>query len=177
MSFKDYLGPVLTVRVHSPTQGVIGVKLDHVVGGDPRTHIQLFPDDGPVSDVAFSKLDDQTTVLKSGDLTAEIKENPYTITFKSPTRILTESGFKHQALYHVPSVWTTQSASNSSVTAQDPLSNPNPEAPPPVVRYLNSELNISPGELIYGLGEQFGAFVKNGKKDFFLWCIALLKMG
>ncbi|KJA27453.1 glycoside hydrolase family 31 protein [Hypholoma sublateritium FD-334 SS-4] len=156
-------GPVLTVRVHSPTQGVIGVKLEHVVSGDPRTHIQLFPDDGPVSDVTFSKLDDQTNVLKSGDLTAEIKENPYSITFKSTTRILTESGLKHQALYHVPSVWTTQSASNSSVTAQDPVSNPNPKALPPIVRYLNSELNISPGELIYGLGEQFGAFAKNGQ--------------
>lgn len=101
-------------------------------------------------------------MLKSGDLTAEISENPYAITFKSPTRILTESGYKHQALYNVPSEWTTQSASHSSCTAQDPVSNPNPEPLPPIIRYLNAELNISPGELIYGLGEQFGAFVKNG---------------
>lgn len=29
-----------------------------------------------------------------------------------------------------------------------------------------TELNISPGELIYGMGEQFGAFVKNGTHSF-----------
>lgn len=55
-----------------------------------------------------------------------------------------------------------QSASYGSCLANDPASNPRPEVLPPVVRYLHSELKISPGELIYGLGEQFGAFVKNG---------------
>ncbi len=42
-------------------------------------------------------------------------------------------------------------------------SNPNPEPKPDIIRYLHTELNISPGELVYGFGEQFGAFVKNGK--------------
>ncbi|KAF9483773.1 alpha-glucosidase [Pholiota conissans] len=157
-------GPVLSVRVHSPTAGVIGVKIQHVLGEEPTTNIQLFPDDGPIPDVAFPTSDaGKNYVLKSGDLTAEIAENPYTITFKSPTRTLTESGYRHQAVYNVPSEWTTQSASHSSCTAQDPVSNPNPESLPPIIRYLNAELNISPGELIYGLGEQFGAFVKNGQ--------------
>ncbi|KDR73473.1 hypothetical protein GALMADRAFT_251161 [Galerina marginata CBS 339.88] len=155
-------GPLLSVRVHSPTQGVIGVKIEHVVHGDPTTNIRLFPDDAPVPDVALSK-DDIKYSLKTGDLTAEITENPYTITFKSPKRTLTEAGYKHQAVYDVPSQWTTQSASNSSCLTHDPLSNPNPKPFPPVVRYINSELNTSPGELIYGLGEQFGPFVKNGQ--------------
>ncbi|KAF8201474.1 alpha-glucosidase [Pholiota molesta] len=127
-------GPVLSVRVHSPTIGVIGVKIEHVVSEEPTTNIQLFPDDAPVPDVALSSSEDgKKHVLKSGDLTAEISENPYTIT-----------------LYNVPSEWTTQSASHSSCTAQDPVSNPNPEPSPPIISYLNAELNISPGELIYG---------------------------
>ncbi|KAF8911944.1 glycosyl hydrolases family 31-domain-containing protein [Gymnopilus junonius] len=130
-------GPLLSVRVHSPTQGVVGVSIEHV---SEKKHI-----------------------LKTGDLTAEITENPYTITFKSPKRILTEAGFKYQAVFEVPAQWTTHSASSSSCLAHDPISNPDPKPLPPVVRYINSELNTSPGELIYGFGEQFGPFVKNGQ--------------
>ncbi|CAA7267659.1 unnamed protein product [Cyclocybe aegerita] len=155
-------GPLLSVRVHSPTQGVIGVNIDHVVSEQPKTNIGLFPDDGPVPDVTLSK-EDKTHTLKTGDLTAKITENPYTITFKSPKQVLTEAGYKYQALYEVPSKWTTLSASQSSSLTTDPLSNPNPTPLPPIIYYINSELKTSPGELIYGLGEQFGPFVKNGQ--------------
>ncbi|KXN82537.1 Alpha-xylosidase [Leucoagaricus sp. SymC.cos] len=155
-------GPVLSVRVHSPTQDVIGVKIEHFASLDPRPNIQLFPDDPPVPDVKLSK-EGSDYVLSSGDLKAEITENPYAITFKSPERILTFAGPKHQAVLDVPSHWTNHSASNSSCLIHDPSSNPRPEPLPNVVRYINSELNMSPGELIYGLGEQFGAFVKNGQ--------------
>ncbi|KAJ3515567.1 hypothetical protein NLJ89_g1674 [Agrocybe chaxingu] len=155
-------GPLLSVRVHSPTQGVIGVKIDHIVSEQPKTNIRLFPDDGPVPDVALSK-DDKTHVVKTGDLTAEITENPYTVTFRSPKQVLTEAGYKYQALYEVPSKWTVLSASQSSSLTTDPLSNPNPTPLPPIIHYINAELKTSPGELIYGLGEQFGPFVKNGQ--------------
>lgn len=57
------------------------------------------------------------------------------------------------------------SASHGSCLANDPTSNPRPEVLPLVVRCLHSELNISPGELMYGLGEQFGALVKNGNNQ------------
>ncbi|KAF8803532.1 alpha-glucosidase [Phlegmacium glaucopus] len=156
-------GPVLSVRVHSPTQGVIGVKIEHIVHAkSPEPNIRLFPDVPPISDVNLQTTNNKHS-LKSGDLVAEITENPYTITFKSPTRVLTEAGVKYQAVYDVPARWIMQSASYGSCLANDPVSNPRPEALPPVVKYLHSELNISPGELIYGLGEQFGAFVKNGQ--------------
>jgi alpha-glucosidase (family GH31 glycosyl hydrolase) len=98
----------------------------------------------------------------TGGLGAEITKNPYTITFKSAQRTLTSAGPKHQALVEVPHQWTLNSASESSCMSTDRSSNPSPGIPPKSVRYMLSELNISPGENIYGLGEQFGAFVKNG---------------
>jgi hypothetical protein len=156
------LGPLLSVRVHSSTQGVIGVKIEHFSVRQQYPHIPLFPDVPPVKDVSL-KQTESIYSLTTGGLTAEITEKPYTITFKSPTRILTFAGEKHQALFDVPSRWTLSSASNSSCLALDPASNPNPAPLPPVVRYINSELNLSPGELVYGFGEQFGAFVKNGR--------------
>ncbi|KAJ7470534.1 glycoside hydrolase family 31 protein [Mycena latifolia] len=155
-------GPVLSVKVHSPTEDVIGVKLDHFVHTAPFPVIPLFPDDQPVLNSTL-KTTETGCSLTSGGLTAEITTNPYTITFKSPTRTLTFAGAKYQAIFDVPSRWTTSSASNSSCLALDPCSNPTPAPLPEIVRYINSELNISPGELVYGFGEQFGAFVKNGQ--------------
>lgn len=140
---------------------MIGVKIEHFAHVDPYPNIPLFPNDKPVPNLALQKTD-SALLLSTGGLTAEITENPYSITFKSPTRILTAAGPKHQALFDVPKRWTTNSASNSSCLALDPASNPVPEPGPDIVRYIHSELNISPGELVYGLGEQFGAFVKNG---------------
>ncbi|KDQ59474.1 glycoside hydrolase family 31 protein [Jaapia argillacea MUCL 33604] len=160
-------GPLLGVRVHSPSEGIIGVKIDHFKHLDPTPSIPLFPDDKAISKVSFSKspASADTSVLSAGSVSVEITENPYTLTFKSPSgRVLTSAGYKHQALYDIPYKWTIGSAANSSCLAQDISSNPNKgNSTPEMVRYIHSELNISPGELVYGLGEQFGAFVKNGQ--------------
>lgn len=102
--------------------------------------------------------------INTGGLSADVTHNPYTITFKSRERTLTCAGAKHQALFEVPFQWTLGSARNTSCLTMDPGSNPSPAVPPPVVRYINSELTISPGELFYGFGERFGAFVKNGEQ-------------
>ncbi|KAF4608780.1 hypothetical protein EYR40_001127 [Pleurotus pulmonarius] len=155
-------GPVLTVKVHSPTEGVVGVNIEHFANEDAYPSIPLFPDAKPMPAVSLSKSDSSYS-LSTGGLTAEITENPYTITFKSPQRTLTSAGYKHQGIYDVPARWTTLSASNSSCLAMDTSSNPAPAPLPPTVRYIHSELNLSPGELVYGFGEQFGAFVKNGQ--------------
>lgn len=159
----------MSVRIHSPTQDVIGVSIEHFISLRSHPEIELFPDDPPIHDVRLSK-EGSNLVISSGDLKAEITENPYSITFKSPDRVLTSAGPKYQAIFDVPSHWTNLSASNSSCLTHDVSSNPRPEPLPTTVRYINSELNISPGELIYGFGEQFGAFVKNGtpiKRGFF----------
>jgi len=159
----------LSVRIHSPTKDVIGVNIEHFASLRRHPEIELFPDDPPIHDVHLSK-EGSNLVISSGDLKAEITENPYSITFKSPDRVLTSAGPKYQAIFDVPSHWTNLSASNSSCLTHDVSSNPRPEPLPTIVRYINSELNISPGELIYGFGEQFGTFVKNGmptKRGFF----------
>ncbi|GJE86839.1 glycoside hydrolase family 31 protein [Phanerochaete sordida] len=155
-------GPLLSVRVHSPTEGVIGVKIAHFAHVRPTPDIALFPDAPPVP-AAQLHTRDTAWAVASGALSAEIAQNPYTITFRAGSRVLTAAGARHQALYDVPHAWTLRSAANASCLATDASANPRPAAPPPSVRYVHSELNLSPGELVYGLGEQFGAFVKNGQ--------------
>ena len=160
--------------MHAPTEGVIGVKIDHFAGRRAwaKPEIPLFPDDPPVPSIALTE-GEEIWSLASGDLIAEITQNPYTITFRSPTRTLTSAGPKHQAIYDIPYKWTLRNASNASCLATDFSSNPNPAKTPELVRYVHSELNLSPGELIYGLGEQFGPFVKNGETVFSLLTVTL----
>lgn len=160
-----HAGPLLNIKIYSPTQGVIGVRIDHFKHRDELPAIPLFPDLPPIPDVSLSR-SETTTILSTAGLTAEITENPYTITFKDAHRTLTAAGPKYQGVFDVPYKWTIGTAANSSSLALDPSSNPRPAHPPESVRYIHSELSISPGELIYGLGEQFGAFVKNGKSLF-----------
>ncbi|TDL25048.1 alpha-glucosidase [Rickenella mellea] len=155
-------GPILTIKVHSPTEGVIGVKIDHYKYSEPNVTTALFPNAQARPNLSLGKNGD-VLKLTSGGVEAEITPNPYTITFNAGRKILTFAGYKHQGVFEVPSKWTATTASNSSCLAMDPSSNPNPKAPPTIIKYLNSELNISPGELFYGLGEQFGAFIKNGQ--------------
>ncbi|KAI5121015.1 hypothetical protein M0805_005961 [Coniferiporia weirii] len=155
-------GPLLSIKVHSPTEGVIGVKIDHFKHSDPTPIIPLFPDVAATPKVALSEVG-QVLNLTTGDLRAEITSNPYTLSFKSPNRTLVTAGYKHQGIFDVPHHWTLGSATNTTCLTNDPGSNPDPGRPPPTVRYINSELTISPGELFYGFGERFGAFVKNGQ--------------
>ncbi|EIW85270.1 glycoside hydrolase family 31 protein [Coniophora puteana RWD-64-598 SS2] len=155
-------GPLLSVKVHSPTEGVIGIRIDHFKHAEKNPSIPLFPDVPATPNFSTSKAKG-CSAISTGGLTATITENPYTITFKDTSRTLTFVGPKHQAIYDVPSRWTLGTAANSSCLTLDPSSNPSPVTLSETVRYVHSELNLSPGELIYGLGEQFGAFVKNGQ--------------
>lgn len=159
---NSFPGPVFSIKIHSPTEGVVGVKIDHFSTINATTNIPLFPDDSPIPKATLDQAD-QSFSISSGGLTAVVTKRPYTVTFKSQHRTLTSSGYKYLALYDIPSKWTLTTAANSSCLMTDRGSNPNPEHKPDIVRYLHTELNISPGELVYGFGEQFGALVKNGK--------------
>ncbi|KAG5353342.1 hypothetical protein C0989_007786 [Termitomyces sp. Mn162] len=103
-------GPVLSVRVYSPTQGVVGVKIDHFSHVEPFPNIPLFPNAKPIPDVSI-KRDESKLSLSTGGLTAEITDNPYTITFKSPKRTLTFAGEKHQG--QTVKIWNQDGGTSS----------------------------------------------------------------
>lgn len=156
-------GPVLDVTVHSPADNIVGVKIEHFRQRPSAADYALFPDGPPPKpSVQTSKTDDGLS-LRSGTLTANVTKNPYTISFSAGNKNLTFAGAKYQGLFDVPYKWTALSAANQSCLTTDFSSNPHPPTPPNQVRYINSELIISPGELFYGFGEQFGHFTKNGQ--------------
>ncbi|KAF8321222.1 hypothetical protein DL93DRAFT_1618913 [Clavulina sp. PMI_390] len=161
-------GPVLDVTLSSPVEGVIGVKLEHCTGitnRGPRT--QLYPDGTPPVYPANITQTTNEVTIDAGSMYATVttKLDGYGIEFlsKSEGKLLTASRRRAQAAIDVPYHLTINSAGNASCVSTDPVGNPNPPPPPPFVSYILNELQLSAGECVYGLGEQFGPIVKNGQ--------------
>ena len=126
--------PVLTVTFTAPAPDVIGVTIKHFAGLAER---------GPAfqlntADVApvIDIPDDGPVSFSSGELTARVsRTGEWTCDFVGPDGVLT----------------TSTPRSIGFVTDPDGR------------HYVHEQLVIGVGEHVYGLGERFGAFVKNGQ--------------
>jgi alpha-D-xyloside xylohydrolase len=127
-------GGLMTVELTSPHEDVIGVKIYHHKG---------LVNNGP--DFKLNKENPKVTIeendteaiFSSGELSARIsKTNNYEINFERKGKILTSSKSRGQA-------YIRNHNENQS--------------------YISEQLTIDVGEMIYGLGERFTNFVKNGQ--------------
>ena len=127
-------GPLLTVRFWSPRPDVIGVRVSHDEGAvRPGPDFPLFAD--PATDVAVH-MDEQSASLTSGRLTAHIPDRgTWNVEFVGDGRTVTRSGPRSIGL--------------ADVEGEGP--------------YIHGQLSLGVGECVYGLGERFTAFVKNGQ--------------
>ncbi|QHC57998.1 alpha-xylosidase [Rathayibacter sp. VKM Ac-2760] len=125
--------PTLTVTVSSPAEGVAKVRIEHWRGTATRGGFDLV--DGAVGEASVTEAGG---VLRTGDLEVRVAQGaPWSLEFwdtATSTR-LTGSGHK----------------------AEGYLTGPDGAA------YLHEQLDLGVGELVYGLGERFGPFVKNGQ--------------
>jgi alpha-glucosidase (family GH31 glycosyl hydrolase) len=167
---------------------VIKVRLEHHQGlDDPGPHFELFPDGAPKAPNSSIQKTAGSVKFTSGSLAVAVNTEPwsYSMTFtdaspapssiaattsSSSPRFLCATETKGQAAVDLPYHYTLASSSATSClsTLHDAL---------PVldhassaqrlhggwVRFMLSELSLSVGETIYGLGERFGPFVKNGQ--------------
>lgn len=126
-------GPLLTMRFSSPMPDVIRVQLYHYQGGQKR--VPEFEIRGR-SGAAQIDEGDEAVSLTSGDLTVKVsKQDVWSVDYYNGQTRLTGSGRKGMA-YVVDN--------NKEV-------------------YMREQLGIGVGECIYGLGERFTPFVKNGQ--------------
>ncbi|MDK2805020.1 MAG: alpha-D-xyloside xylohydrolase [Thermoanaerobacterium sp.] len=127
-------GPLLTVEISSPMENVISVKLYHFKGKAKKSpKFEINIKDDVEVDI---KEDDSHITFTSGNLTAKIKtKGDWSVDFFIGDKRITGTGFKNMAY----------------ITSQ------NGET------YIREQLDLGVDEYVYGLGERFTPFVKNGQ--------------
>ncbi|MGL5687908.1 MAG: alpha-xylosidase [Weissella cibaria] len=148
-----------TMTVFSPAEDVIGVELKHFDRDDKNPLYELQNNNvTPVIAIA-----DSVATLTSGDLQLAVSmHDKFNIDFNYKGKRITGSEYKAQAsiddlsgkqLGQVMHANTVTGAQNlgpqGSVTATD--------------HFMREQLSLLPGTNVYGFGERFGAFVKNGQ--------------
>ena len=125
--------PLLTVHLSSPMENVIRVQLYHHKGGRPPKP-QFELKPQPAPDVIVRD-EDAAATLTSGQLTARVdKTGDWRLSFMDGEREITHSGWRAMGYVDAPDG-----------------------------RYIHEQLALGVGECVYGLGERFTAFVKNGQ--------------
>ncbi len=129
-------GPMLTLELTAPMENVIGVRITHFKG---KAH--KGPDYAIGSEPVTPMIDNSKDVLsyRSGELELHMdKHSPmgWNAVFSAQGKRLTGSGDRSMAYFEDKS------------TGQG---------------YISQQLDIGVGECLYGLGERFGPFVKNGQ--------------
>ena len=141
----DTLGGInLTIRITSPMPDVLRVQADHHLGVTKKTpSFELNLDNPQILQVEDS--DDKLTVT-SGTLSLVITKNPWSMTYMSGGKVLTTSGRRDLALMKTD-------YKGDCYELNGDLEN----------TYIREQLSIGVGELLYGTGERFTPFVKNGQ--------------
>lgn len=127
-------GPVLTVKLSSPMEDVIRVQIFHFKGLNKKSPEFKIEIDEDEKVNIINNYD--FTSLKTGNLSVKIpKTGDWSMDFYNGEEKLTGSGNRNAAYIQ------TKDDGN----------------------FMRDQLNLSVGELVYGLGEHFTPFIKNGQ--------------
>jgi alpha-D-xyloside xylohydrolase len=125
--------PLLTMTFFSPMPDVIGVRTVHHKGGLPRRP-EFGLNTGHDHEVRVEQ-DEQAATLSSGRLAVRVhKGGDWRVEFIDGERIITASGPRAASYMETPEG-----------------------------NYILEQLDLAVGECVYGLGERFTPFVKNGQ--------------
>ncbi|MGA4991802.1 alpha-xylosidase [Nonomuraea bangladeshensis] len=141
--------PVLTLRLSSPLENVIRVRVEHHARGGRGFDLPGAEDRGGHGVVKTAAGGGAT--LTSGALAATMAPGaPWELSFHAGGRTLTSSGHKSVGYFRL---------------AADAQTDPGPVGKPRTgpAAYLAQQLSLGVGEVVYGLGERFGPLAKNGQ--------------
>ncbi|MDF1512375.1 MAG: alpha-xylosidase, partial [Anaerolineae bacterium] len=125
--------PLLTLRFSSPADNVIRVQMWHHKGGLSRQPSFELKPQ-PAPHIKIQD-DAQAASLTSGQLTVCVeKAGDWNVAFKDGSRVITSSGVNAAGFVDTPDG-----------------------------RFIHEQLALDVGECVYGLGERFTPFVKNGQ--------------
>lgn len=150
-------GPVMTVRYSSPMANVIRVEVHHFKGGRKRgPAFEILSDSASEVSVVDAE---ETATLTSGVLTVRVaKGAAWNVDFVAHEtdgdRVVTTSGWRGLGIVDVSPDMHQPERAPTALTALEGYAGK---------RYIKDELSLGVGECVYGLGERFTAFVKNGQ--------------
>ena len=125
--------PLLTIRFSTPMQNVIRVQLFHHKGGLPRKPEFILSEPSHPQPVISDN--EHCATLTSGELSVRIqKGDNWLVEYKAGEHVLTSSSWRGMGFVDTPDG-----------------------------HFIHEQLNIGVGECVYGMGERFSAFVKNGQ--------------
>lgn len=140
----DTLGGVnLTIRITSPAPEVLRIQTNHYLGVRKKT--PEFELDTNTEHALMVKEQEDAIEVKSGSLRVVIQKDNWKMTFYRGEEKVTDSGAKDLA--YVKTDWRGLAYDNGG--EED--------------TYMRERLSLSVGELIYGMGERFTPFIKNGQ--------------
>jgi alpha-D-xyloside xylohydrolase len=127
-------GPTLTVTLSSPAEGVVRVSVEHFSASmPPRLHV---PMPGAGRPAVHTEETATHVTLTSGALSVDVRKGEgWLLTFREGSRILTRSDWR--------SLGYLQWAGRGN--------------------HVHEQLTLQVGETVYGLGERFTPWVKNGQ--------------
>ena len=140
----DTLGGInLTVEITTPMPEVIRVKTYHYKGAiqdGPQFALNL-----PKQTAIDATEDDEKIVVKSGNAKLVITKENWSMTYYNGDKKLSTSAWRDLA--YMKTDWK----GDAYVKSADKDA------------YMRQQLSLGVGELIYGLGERFAAFTRNGQ--------------
>ncbi|MGN8025331.1 alpha-xylosidase [Microbacterium sp. 22242] len=126
--------PMLTITYSAPAEGVIGVRVQHHAGGlEPRPAFAIEADGSFTPTIT---VDEAEGVLDAGSLRVRVSRGAW--------RVDVERDGGAPVTHALP-------RSTGYIRADDGAT------------WVHQQLSLEPGERIYGLGERFGALIKNGQ--------------
>ncbi len=130
----DTLGaPVITVRFSAPMENVIRVQISHHQGNKPEDPQFVLQKDDPFLPSVIEHGD--AVILSSGQVSVHVhKTETWRVQYKAGGQQLTASSWRGMGFVDTPQG-----------------------------RFVHEQLDLGVGECVYGLGERFSAFVKNGQ--------------
>ncbi|WP_270567280.1 alpha-xylosidase [Clostridium beijerinckii] len=135
-------GPVITYKISSPMKNVIRVRAYHFMGQQKKSpNFEIYKDEEVNS---LIEENEKNIIFKSGDLKAVIDKDVFQMSFYKRDKKLTSSMPRGLAYVN---------------TAEERVFMKVPEEGV----FMKEELQLSVGELVYGLGERFTPLVKNGQ--------------
>jgi alpha-D-xyloside xylohydrolase len=139
--------PTLTVEFTSPAPNAIAVRAWHYEAyatGEARIETHSCPQGVVV------KINEDEAVMVAGAVTVRVNRKLWGYQFEADGKVVTACGFRNLSYVRWNRKYSTMLPGDRYL-AEDGS------------RYMVTELSLKPGEQVYGLGERFTAFTKNGQ--------------